>query len=355
MPELDLFSPVVPDEALHPSFRKLVAFAGYAPSRAVMQQVFARMGDRDGDFVQQFQTQGFDARTWELYLYATFEALGFEIDMRHEAPDFLVDGRGVAWAVEATTANPPASGGEAMPEDPEARATYLREELPIRLGNPLLSKLRRAYWELPHVAERPFVIALQSFATDDSLHYTDTALADLLYGLRTTGSRREDGTLEATTTPIEQHSGSKTIPSNFFGHPDAEHICAILWSNSGTVAKFGRMAYQQGLASAGLRMRRVGTRYVMNPDASEPASFEYEVGSRYENWTEGLVVIHNPRALQRLPYEALPEPCIMSSRTDASSRHCRRSTPTTRLPSPTYCHARQRAGPRTLRRCDWLS
>jgi hypothetical protein len=307
VPDLDLFSPVVPDDRLHRSFRSLVTSAGYAPSRAMMQQVFARMGDRDGNFVQQFQTEGFDARTWELYLYAVFEALDFAIDMSHDAPDFLLDGRSVAWAVEATTANPPASGAQPVPEEPEARAAYLREELPIRLGSPLLSKLNRAYWEQPHVAGRPFVIALQSFATDDSLHYTDTALADLLYGLRTTGRRRTDGTLEIITTPIKQHSGSKTIPSNFFRQPEAEHISAVLWSNSGTVAKFGRMAYQQGLASAGLRMRRIGTRHVLNPDASEPEIFGYDVGSRYENWAEGLVLIHNPSAVQPLPYQALPE------------------------------------------------
>jgi hypothetical protein len=236
--QVSSFTPVVAEHELRPSFRRVADSAGYAPSRAMMQRVFARKGDHDGNFVQQFQTEGFDARTWELYLYATFEALGFEIDMTYDAPDFLLDGRGVAWAVEATTANPRANGAQAVPEDPEGRAEYLREELPIRLGSPLLSKLRRAYWELPHVAGRALVIALQSFVTDDSLHYTDTALAELLYGLRTTGQRRADRTLEIITTPIEQHSGSKTIPSNFFGQPGAEHISAVLWSNSGTVGKF---------------------------------------------------------------------------------------------------------------------
>jgi hypothetical protein len=307
MPNLDLFAPVVPDDRLNPGFRNLTALRGYAPARAMMQQTMDRMGDRDGNFVQQFQTEGFDARTWELYLYATFAALSFGIDMSHDAPDFLLAGRGTDWAVEATTANPSAGSIEEAPEDPDARAAYVREELPIRLGSPLLSKLRRAYWALPQVEGRPFVIALQSFATKDSLHFADTAITDLLYGIRTTGERRADGTLEAISTPIEQHVGSKTIPSNFFAQPDADHISAVLWSNSGTVAKFGRMGYQQGLASAGLRMIRSGSRYVMDPNASEPATFTYEVGSRYEGWAEGTVVIHNPRAVRPLPLEVLPE------------------------------------------------
>ena len=273
----------------------------------MMQRAFSRMGDRDGNFVQQFQTDGFDARTWELYLHATFDALEFAIDLSHDAPDLLLEGRGLRWAVEATTANPSARGERPVPDDPAERAEYLREELPIKLGSPLLSKLRKRYWEQPHLAGLPLVLAIQSFATKDSLHYVDNSLAALLFGLHTSGARRSDGTLEIISTPIKTHAGSKTIPSHFFGQPDAEHISAVLWSNSGTVAKFGRMAYQQGLASTGLRMRRIGTRYVMDPNASEPAPFSYEVGARHEGWAEGLVLIHNPRAVHPVPYDALPE------------------------------------------------
>jgi hypothetical protein len=303
----DLFVPIVSAGRLHPSFRQVASQAGYAPSRAMMQKVFSRWGQRDPNFVQQFQTDGFDARTWELYLLASFDSLGYTIDISHEQPDLLLTGRGVRWALEATTANPPAGGSQPVPEDPDARAEYLREELPIRLGSPLLSKLGKRYWERPHVAGLPLVFALQSFVTDDSLHYADNALCDLLFGVRTTGVRRGDATLEVISTPIETHSGSKTIPSNFFQQPDAEQISAVLWSNSGTVGKFGRMAFQQGLATAGLTMRRFGTRFVMDPNSSEPASFNYEVGDRQERWSEGLVLVHNPQAAIPLPYKVLPE------------------------------------------------
>lgn len=307
MTNLDLFTPVVPEARLNPGFRNVTASRGYAPSRALMQQTMDRMGDRDGNFVQQFQTEGFDARTWELYLYATFAALGFDVDMSYAAPDFLLTGRDTEWAVEATTVNPSAGGLGQAPDDPEARAVYVREELPIRLGSPLLSKLRREYWDLPQVAGRPFVIALQSFATEDGLQFADTAITDLLYGVRTTGRRRADSTLEVISTPIEEHVGSKIIPSNFFGQPGAENISAVLWSNSGTVAKFGRMAYQAGIESTGLRMLRHGRRFVMDPNASEPATFTYEVGERHEGWAEGMVVIHNPRARRPLSLSVMPE------------------------------------------------
>ena len=51
MPNLDLFTPVVPDDRVNPCFRNLTASRGYAPAGAMMQQTMDRMGDRDGNFV----------------------------------------------------------------------------------------------------------------------------------------------------------------------------------------------------------------------------------------------------------------------------------------------------------------
>lgn len=256
MSSLDLFTPVVPEHRLNLGFRSLAASRGYAPARAVMQQVMDRMGDRDGNLVQQFQTEGFDARTWELYLYAAFSALGFDVDMSHDAPDFLLSGRGTDWAVEATTANPSAGGAEVVPDEPDARAGYLREELPIRLGSPLLSKLRRAYWNLSHVAGKPFIVALQSFATEDSLHFADNAITDLLYGIRTSGERRANGTLEVISTPVAFHIGSKSIPSNFFSQPD-------------------RLGFKRGCRSRGNCDRQVYIMTVLEPVAARPEAKRY--------------------------------------------------------------------------------
>jgi hypothetical protein len=84
-PKTDLFNTDESSRRLHPSF-VAVRDERWAPARALMQQVFDRMGDRDRNFVQQFQTDGFDARVWELYLYATFEALGFRPFSRAAGP-----------------------------------------------------------------------------------------------------------------------------------------------------------------------------------------------------------------------------------------------------------------------------
>jgi hypothetical protein len=69
--------------------------SGYEPSRVMMQHVFEPMGDRGGNFRQQLQTEGFDARVWELYLYAAFSEAGYTIDTEQAVPDF--SSRGMTW------------------------------------------------------------------------------------------------------------------------------------------------------------------------------------------------------------------------------------------------------------------
>jgi hypothetical protein len=275
-----------------------------------MRDAFARMGVRDPNFIEQFQTTGFDARFSELYLFAALDAAGFELSTIGAAPDFMVRGHGCEWALEVTTANP--GGGAApaaLPEDLVELQRYVDGELVVRLGSALFSKLTRRYWELPHVAGKPLVLAIQNFASEQSLQLADTALAQYLYGFRTFSERGPDGRLRIYTADVDAHEGEgiKRIPSKFFATPDAEHISAVLWTNSGTVAKFARMGYQRGLDSQGImHMLRAGLRFVDHPDVDLPAPFTYEVGDRWEKWEEGLVMAHNPYALIPLPEDAFP-------------------------------------------------
>jgi hypothetical protein len=303
----DLFAPVVPADRLSMKFRELASSRGFAPARATFREVFQRMGPRDPNFIEQFQTGGFDARISELYLFAAFEAAGYDIEFVCDAPDFLLRGHGYEWAVEATTANP--SGGEPpppLPEDAAGLQQYIDGELVVRLGSALFSKLQKRYWERPHVAGKPFVVAIQNFASEDAQQLADTALISYLYGQRTFSEVDDEGHLKVSSAKIATHTGSKTIPSHFFDLPHAEHVSAVLWTNSGTVSKFARMGFQRGLDSVGIRMARVGRRYVMNPDADKPASFRYDVGSRWESWQEGLVMAHNRDATLPLHQLAFP-------------------------------------------------
>src|SRR3546814_15734503 len=71
--------------------------------------------DADGNFIEQFQTTGFDPRLWELYLFATFNELGYARDSAVAVPDFILTGLPGRLAIEANTANPP---GRVAPPPP---------------------------------------------------------------------------------------------------------------------------------------------------------------------------------------------------------------------------------------------
>jgi hypothetical protein len=96
---------------------------------------------------------------------------------------------------------------------PGRASAHIDGELAIRLGSALFSKLSRRSWELPHVAGKPLVLAIQNFAREQSLHFADTALAHYLYGFRSYSERSPDGRLLVYTADVEavQGEGGKSF------------------------------------------------------------------------------------------------------------------------------------------------
>ncbi len=72
----DLFVPLVPLECLDSGFNNIRIWNGAEPSRLIMNVVYRDFPDPDGNFAQQFQTAAFDARTFELYLFAYLAGCG---------------------------------------------------------------------------------------------------------------------------------------------------------------------------------------------------------------------------------------------------------------------------------------
>ncbi len=314
-PRRTLFVPVVPTEHLNPHFRQLVDAPGYDPARTMLDEVYQDYDDTDGNFLEQFQTTGFHPRFFELYLFAYFARSGFKIDRTHPTPDFIVTRKGVSASVEATTVNPsqgePATGG-AMPSRLDQREFkhFLDQELPIRFGSPLFSKLQKKYWELEHCRNQPFILAIEAFFNDDSLTLSGGGLVQYLYGLRMSADWTSDGNLKIHSDAVESHmSGKKKVPSNFFGQPSTQYISAVVFTNSGTHAKFARMGYQQGIGIEHFDISRYGFSYNPEPDAKDPTYFSYSLAEPplVESWGQGLVVNHNPNALYPLPRDFFPE------------------------------------------------
>lgn len=308
---LDLFQRLGADDTLHPDYLRVRDAPVMQPARAMLHDVAAGMTDPDGNFVQQFQTHGFDARTFELYLQALFSEAGHTIDRSHNSPDFLISREGLTVAVEAVTANPPPRPDyqpyeqfpQNSPRGAQEAMRFLKHEVAIKLGSPLYTKLKKKYWALPHVMGKPLVVAIENFH-GGGLNLSTTSISQYLFGIDHRHWFDDGGNLVVEGDAILQHEGSKVIPSNFFGLPEAEHISGILFSNAGTIPKFGRIGQQGPHRSDAVRMVRLGDCWDSDPNATMPRLFAYEVGDPevlIEPWRDGTVFIRNPNALLPIP------------------------------------------------------
>ena len=311
-----LFDLVVAEEKLDKNFARIRTATTSIAARAMLEDAFTSFEDPDGNFKEQFQTTGFDNRFFELYLHAYLSRSGFAIDRSYPNPDFLVTRDGVTACIEATTVNPSTSGiiakyGRKVKDLTQAELLeYTREELPLRFGSALYSKLKKEYWKKPQCIDRPFVIAIQAFHDERSLHFSDTALLEYAYATRQTAGWSKGGDLILNNAKVETHTlGEKSVSSGFFTLPGSENVSALVFSNSGTHAKFSRMGYQSGFGNDVLKIKRVGRVYNEHPDAMDATLFEYDMDDPnvVEPWGQGLSVLHNSNALVPLPHGYFPD------------------------------------------------
>ena len=287
-----------------------------------MDEVFADFRDVDQSFVRQFQTGGFSARVFELALFAYLREQGYELDRTSAGPDFIIRER-VPFAIEATTANPPQDEDLASQFDPDESFLNLapkdlrsaEREFVFQVGKALRRKLTkcdaggRPYWEQPHVDGLPFVIALEVFYSISSLFHPVGLIANYLYGRRDVATYDAAGKLQLTVEPIDQHVyQGKSIPSGLFSLPEASYLSGVLFSNSQTAVKFNRIGTERGYGPPDVTMVRMGTVLNRDPNAVEPQLFGYVVvpdTEYFETFSEGLHLIHNPRARNPLPVGAV--------------------------------------------------
>jgi hypothetical protein len=313
--QIDEREAVVPVEQQHPSFRDLCAHDAFLPARKMISELMCHFTDIDGTFARNFQTQGFDARLWEFYLNAYLMEERLFIEREHASPDFIVRKYGKSVAIEAVTVGRrTAYTSRVFGAEPKPEATLkelgekLRNEVPILFGSPLYSKLRKRYWNLPHVRDIPLVFAIADFHDDQSMLWTSPALMNYLYGLSHDFYYKMGGELAITPHTIVSHeSGSKSIPSGYFFQPEAENVSAVLFSASGTISKFSRLGIQAGFGHPDVKVLRMGACHDHDPSASTPKMFAYEVTEKCtETWAEGLSMFHNPNALHPVPQELFP-------------------------------------------------
>jgi hypothetical protein len=310
----DLFTPIAPSEDLNATFILLANDESFLPARRMIKEMMPHFIDIDGNFVEQFQKHGFDARLWELYLYGYLCEEELFLDRKFHAPDFVVKKYGKSVGIEAVIAGRKDNNAPKylkLPFQSKTADEILeahKNELPIIFGSPLFSKLQKKYWELPHMKGHPLVLAIADFHDDRAMLWSSTALPNYLYGVRFEWHHDEKGKLVISSQKVDVHQlGSKQIPSGFFFQPDAEKISGILFSASGTISKFNRIGRQAGFYEPTITMIRVGTCYDHDANASLPKKFSYVVDENCnETWAEGLSMYHNPNATDPVPEELFP-------------------------------------------------
>lgn len=304
---VDFFAPVVAPRRLHPSFVILKDQGRFSPARELVSAMMRFHEDVDGNFVEQFQTTGFDARLWELYLYAAFVEIGYALSPGIVAPDLVLGGRLGRLSIEATTANPPQGEQVAFPRSEEEMRAYLENYVPIKLARALKRKLYhpQRYWNAPGVQGAPFVIALQDFHVPDAMTRIVPIATEYVFGVRHSlvgGVRRIERIAEHVSGNVREVSG-------FFGLPEAENVSAVLLNPLGTLSKFNRVGFVAGFGDRRVTMVRSGlARGELNRADMRPWPFEQVVSdpAYVESWVEGMVVLHNPAARIPLDPDLIP-------------------------------------------------
>lgn len=310
---IDFFTPVYEDAKLNPNFLRMLREETFSPALGIIEPMMRWHHDVDGNFIEQFQTAGFDQRIWELYLFAVFNELDFEIDNSFNVPDFIAHSIFGSVAVEAVTVGPTRQGSKIIPpppiEEEHDRLRYLREYMPIKFGSALYSKMKKRYWEKEQIRDLPFLLAIHDFSSPRSMVHTRSALERYVFGYDHEWEKDAQGNLKIFPQKVVEHRwGEKVIPSGFFSLPDSEHISGILFSNSGTVSKFNRMGILNGFGTGKVLSIREGTMVNHDSKATLPKYFRVIVNAPTyeETWVEGLSVLHNPNALRPLDPESLP-------------------------------------------------
>jgi hypothetical protein len=323
----DIFKLLVNDpKKVHLYFKLLISEPRFEAARNLIQEIAYSYVDVDGNYIKDFQSTGFDARLWELYLYVYLHGAGFDIDNSFQAPDYSLNYFGTELAIEAVTVNANEQFDEEGPTNAKEVHRLRLDYMPIKFGSPLTSKLKKKYWEKEHVKGKPLIFAIHDYhqpAKIDipgSMTWSRFALMDYLYGVRPKTIEQADKFVADYTTDetgvkailekIENHNWKgKSIPSNFFGLPDAENVSAVLFSNNGTITTFNRMGKLAGLGSEGYTMIRFGYKFDPDPFATEPLSFAINVDDdRYEeSWSDGLIMYHNPYAKIQIDPNCFPD------------------------------------------------
>lgn len=312
----NIFKIIVKKEKLHPYFIILKDTPSYSAAKEMINEIMPHYRDIDGNFIEQFQSTGFDQRIWELYLFCYLKEEGLYLDRSHYAPDFIVKTGLSEIAIEAVTvARTGMPSPDIISNKPPLDMEKEINDMSLKFGSTLYSKLQHTekatqnhYWELPHVENKPFIIAIHDFHDDLSMIWSHPILMSYLYGIRQKWEKI-NGELHIYPEIIDHYikpNGVKISPA-FFDLENSQYISAILSTSQGTLPKFNRMGKQAGFGTNDIALLKYANHYNRDPNSTVPifsSNLVNENGT--ETWGEGVSIYHNPKALYSLDPSVFP-------------------------------------------------
>lgn len=328
-PPNEIFNEVVRPEKLHPYFVVLKNELRFEAARNLIKEIAYSFVDVDGNYIQQFQSDGFDSRLWELFLYVFLYDSGFDFNRSYNAPDYCLNKLGYECTVEAVTVGANPDFDEPNAKCAEDIISLSKDYIPIKFGSALHSKISRKppYWEMEHVKGKPFILAIHDYhkladgVYPGSMTWTRAGLKNYLYGMREDVIFNKDGNPELVFEQVEPFPipkiiktkthkwKKKEIPSYFFTQKKSEYVSAVLFSNAATITTFNRMGKLAGLGSREIRMLRKGMKAHPDPSSFMAMPFLSDVDeeSYEEAWADSVVMFHNPFAKNPVDPEMFPE------------------------------------------------
>ncbi len=308
----ELYNIVAKKGNVNPSFLELINNPVYSSAKEFLGEAVYAYVDVDGNYIKDFQSTGFNARLWELYLYIFLKHQGFEFDNSFNTPDYVVDKFGFTINIEATTVNSDSKFDESFPKNGFDIFKLMRDYMPIKFGSPLYSKLQKEYWKKEHVKGKPLVLAVHDFHMGELLNWSQISLREYLYGCRYKTAFKEGSSIlefDDRGLPIPEiitrhNYKHKDIPSNFFSQPGSEFVSAILYCNNATLDTFNRVGKLAKMGDYEKPMKKI---FEVNDLASSPYApkvLEQDVDEKdyEEHWEETMLMFHNPNAKYQVPH-----------------------------------------------------
>jgi hypothetical protein len=302
----DIYKLIVKEEKINAKFKLLAEGNLFEPAKNIIANITALMSDKDENFIQQFQSDGFDARLWEIYLYIFLKENDFNFLDDVERPDFHVKKKGLELFIEASLSAEKEQdlfSKEFIQESIAKKDLAVQQQLIdyyiMRMGGVLFSKLNKKYWELDWVKGKPLVLAITPSHNYIASFLPDAKIIEYLYGIRKIVRVTENGLEHIEDKIISEHRfNEKVIPSNFFSQPLSENISAVIFTNNSDLHKFNRMGFQHKLYEKNLIIVRAGSKYDPTPNAmAEEFTYQVKNDGGNENWCESVSIFHNPNAL----------------------------------------------------------